>query len=373
MVTPSLDNSGLMADEQGLAQKASSLSAHPLPDNADPIASTITEQSTSIAEAIALLQKAQGSAPPLVQLPAEPPASIPGLTTSQTDHSALKTTIASATATSEPIKSSTTPAIVFTLFPKLPLELRRMIWREALLIPQVISIGYSPQEVLYFEYPSGETIRPSGSRCILNAVSQEARREALDIQERLSWKSPPEQAIYRNVEADVLWVDVDKNLNERTLSHVIAILQRFSGGVIYPRHPKLAFSLAAYSHLMKCPSLFLPNLVKHGAEEIFVVVGSVMAFRSQNVVFTEPRALPSALIPAALSIVASSWGELEEFFREEIRRAKAEKHEAREDIIARGYNPDAFLYRGNFGNVDTWRFNNVKLVEATTYDELNSC
>ncbi|KAH7333506.1 hypothetical protein BKA65DRAFT_564852 [Rhexocercosporidium sp. MPI-PUGE-AT-0058] len=135
-------------------------------------------------------------------------ASIPGLITSQTDHSAPKTTIASVNASSEPIKSSTTPAVVFTLFPKLPLELRRMIWRKVLLIPQVISIGYSPQELLHSRYPSEEAMRPSGSRCFLSAVSQEARRQALDVQERLSWKCSLEQAICRNVEGDILWVDV---------------------------------------------------------------------------------------------------------------------------------------------------------------------
>jgi len=75
------------------------------------------------------------------------------------------------------------PHKVFTLLPKLSLELRRMIWHQALTNTQVISVDCGNfMELIWLDTTPTDLEDPSGDQCALTAVSKEARAEAQRVQ-----------------------------------------------------------------------------------------------------------------------------------------------------------------------------------------------
>ncbi|KAG4422830.1 hypothetical protein IFR04_004052 [Cadophora malorum] len=87
----------------------------------------------------------------------------------------------------------------FELFPKLPLEIQRMIWKEAAMVPQVVMIGRA-HDVPWVTVPASFTKPPS----VLHACS-ESRRVALPEYEIAFSKTATEgNGIYFNFSRDAL-------------------------------------------------------------------------------------------------------------------------------------------------------------------------
>ncbi|PVH75397.1 hypothetical protein DL98DRAFT_593150 [Cadophora sp. DSE1049] len=276
---------------------------------------------------------------------------------------------------SSSFRSATTlivPPKTFTLFPKLPLELRRMIWREILAIPQVISIDYGGCVGLS---SSKEHKRPVGNWGTLTTVSSEARTEALKVQKPLELLTPMDRRIsYWNADMDVIWVsglgDIDCDL------FIISDMR-----YIMTPLPRMAFSLEFWYYAMTYfSSEILRRLYDYGTEEILLVVADRAAFGSGQVVFVEPRSSCTALVPADLlrrwapySDTSCTWDMLSKAIIEEVRGRQLEEEKRRKLAIA-GTDPlESYPLHFYLSQEATdWSFEQIRLVEATTYADLGS-
>jgi len=80
--------------------------------------------------------------------------------------------------------SQTNKATMFTRFSRLPAELRRKIWRSAILNPQVITTRiFRPASDLHGKH---DRLIPVGTHAAIRRVSQEARAEAVALQTDIS-------------------------------------------------------------------------------------------------------------------------------------------------------------------------------------------
>ncbi|KAH7357156.1 hypothetical protein BKA65DRAFT_423996 [Rhexocercosporidium sp. MPI-PUGE-AT-0058] len=90
----------------------------------------------------------------------------------------------------------------FKVFPKLPLELRNMVWKEAARVPQLVKIGLNPSAHRYI----GEVVNFTKPPALLH-VCTESRRVALPEYEVAFAKWSTGDGIYFNFERDAISFD----------------------------------------------------------------------------------------------------------------------------------------------------------------------
>ncbi|KAK0129376.1 hypothetical protein ONS95_001302 [Cadophora gregata] len=165
----------------------------------------------------------------------------------------LLTELSSATSSSPTTLATTLPPPPkrFTLFPKFPFELRQMIWREVLVMPQVLSFDHSlrfgltpMQEIEMSKKYEGQL----ESWSTLVTVSKEARTESLKVRKPLQFLTRRKPGYDTNVkqkrtlcwngELDIVWYS-DHNIL-RFVQFGIPLVTKSTPPNLFP---KLAFSL----------------------------------------------------------------------------------------------------------------------------------
>ncbi|KAK0101888.1 hypothetical protein ONS95_001300 [Cadophora gregata] len=213
----------------------------------------------------------------------------------------------------------------FNLFPKLPLELRRMIWNTALSHPQILGI------------PSATSANfvPAKKYNSIRNVCKEARAEALKVQTLSCFNDIKcgVSGIYSNNSVDILWILSGSDDEPGCLEGL------WDSG---PKLGRIALPASEwYRHLMYkdiYKSLF-SFLAQKGVEEIFVIVGPEDGRLCADKVFTEPCGSPHTGLPQhiidwlaanmdlkGLAEGTASWAELSECETKSHRDFQEEVH-----------------------------------------------
>jgi hypothetical protein len=185
------------------------------------------------------------------------------------------------------------PGMQFCLFPKLPQEVRPMIWSTAAAIPRVVPVQLAGDD----EY-LGEVV-PVGPQHPLLLVSMEARSEALGIQHRLPLINHGQECsrIFINSGVDTIWID-----NIKDVSSVLDGLARTFARTpaITPEITKVAFNAQNWlSRAITQEESFydmMKNLAAFGCREMILVVRHYRPHRFADVALVEPRGKPSEFL-----------------------------------------------------------------------------
>jgi hypothetical protein len=242
-----------------------------------------------------LLKFAQAASSSVVQIPADLLASLfTSIDDLKNDCQHLRNQVHNLTADVSNLQACA--GMQFSLFPKLPLELRRMIWHAAAAAPRVISIKW----VGDYNDPDNEPgeIVPAGPLNPLLLVSKEARTEVLKVQRplpqlRLSKEQLTPQVI-TNSGVDTVWIS--------GLEDTYAILYGWSMfAAEVPDIAKVAlnhqFWQARENSLARNDFYYMmSDLEDYGTTELILVVGDSEPHSSPNIVFVEPQRRPSELL-----------------------------------------------------------------------------
>ena len=259
-----------------------------------------------------------------------------------------KSIAGSSTPSSRSAAALADPHKVFTLFPKLSLELRRMIWHQALSNTQVICVDCGDfLEQIWLESTPTDLEDLAGDQCVLTAVSKEARREALRVQKPLEcWKKiiiglnrshKERKTIYWNPDLDIVWVaDNWSDFFPKGIMQGITTSE--------PHFPRMAYSISLwYLSTRNASSIrgMASRLFKYSTREVFLVVGEYAAFGSRQTVFIEPRADPTELVEdhvlpfwAPDSTIPCTWEFLRERIVESFQFYKTELETRKKSAIA---------------------------------------
>jgi hypothetical protein len=178
--------------------------------------------------------------------------------------------------------------IQFSLFPRLPLEIRRMIWDAAASAPRVIPIKFVGDHDIY-DYDSVSIIAIGPQHPLLQ-VSIEARTEALKVQRPLSRKGP---TIWANSSVDTIWIPY--------LDDTFEILDLYAD---YTKPvPKIA-SVALHHQYWQDREepgeegffYMINDISKLGTRELILVIGDDEPPSSTNAVIVEPQRGPTKLL-----------------------------------------------------------------------------
>jgi len=134
---------------------------------------------------------------------------------------------------------------VFTLFPKLPIELRLSIWDKALWTPQVIAVRQHFKERTAVTNSGEIALVPLGPHSLLRQVSKEARNQALKIDTCYSMcNHSGTPGLFANPEIDTIWVvDFDRRSTGSSEHHHPWVhLHKFS---------RIALTTDAYKYQMR--------------------------------------------------------------------------------------------------------------------------
>ncbi|PVH75398.1 hypothetical protein DL98DRAFT_536557 [Cadophora sp. DSE1049] len=257
------------------------------------------------------------------------------------------------------------PAKTFTLFPKLPLEVRLIIWKLALYNPRTISVDtIIPRPLLSPIYTQPLTN--------LRFVCHESRAEALKVQIALNKVSVGDKTIFISPSVDVLWLSA-WGISDDEWILVFKILHKT---LAHNRLPKIAVNLELWDRLMSgnnTRSRFLDAVAAFRTEEIVIVMGGLSAFGSPDLILRDPRGKPRAVLHTNFisrfrQLPANvTWDELNQTLLMEITNNKLLRFEVRQRMREAGLNPDHANYRGRFNEVSHWGFRSVHFMEATTY------
>ncbi|KAG4435633.1 hypothetical protein IFR05_008880 [Cadophora sp. M221] len=249
----------------------------------------------------------------------------------------------------------------FTFFPKLPLEIRRMVWKEALYRPQTIAVDI----VIPTSGLRGNFCRP---RTNLSAVCHESRVEALKIQQQLNKGWIGTELVYMNPAVDMVWISAIAISD----SEWGAVFDRLSRALLPKCIPKFALTLDVWTRLM-CGGMirprFLDIVAKFNTEEMVVVVGSCAAFGSPDLELIEPRQSPIDLLHTnficRFGIPQNpSWEKIENTMMWEIKNCQNVNRAARKHMIKIGLDPDDAMHNGSYKDLSHWKFKNVRFMEA---------
>lgn len=184
---------------------------------------------------------------------------------------------------------------VFTLFPKLPKEIRLMIWDIILWTPQVIGVRqyFKAQGTLE---ETQMILSPTGPHTLLRRVNKEARNQAKKINTCSSLCiNHISRGLFANPEIDTFWIiDFD---------HISPANPQ---GMKFPwehNHQirKLAIPFDAFKHefmeddedmIGRFGMNMLTFLWKHGVQELIVIFQGDAAAYHTDVVFVTPTASP---------------------------------------------------------------------------------
>jgi len=183
----------------------------------------------------------------------------------------------------------------FSLFPKLPQEIRRMIWSTAAAVPRVVPVQFVGDDEFL-----GEAV-PIAPPHPLLLVSTEARNEALGVQHPLPLYNHGQECarIFMNSGVDTIWID-----NIRDVSSVI---DAFGGTfartpAVTPEITKVAFNVLYWTRRAITQELesfytMMNNLATFGCRDIILVISDYRPNRFTDAVFVEPRCRPSKFLP----------------------------------------------------------------------------
>jgi hypothetical protein len=182
----------------------------------------------------------------------------------------------------------------FALFPKLPLEIQRMIWRHCANIPRIV--GIKRIEPLY----NHKDHVPTTLRCQLFAVCKEARTEAsktilpLENTYPLGLKNTkvPLPQIFLDPATDIVWAS---KLQEYPYDSVQDLVSYRVKGK--PWDHKVATKVALpcdcwHERKVDHKADVMGDLQCLGTEELILVVGDDSACKSPDFVFVEPKETP---------------------------------------------------------------------------------
>ncbi|PVH75399.1 hypothetical protein DL98DRAFT_593152 [Cadophora sp. DSE1049] len=178
------------------------------------------------------------------------------------------------------------PITQFSLFPKLPLELRLMIWVFALSTSQIVAIGYEESGRPY-EFTASE------KQSSIRQVNKEARAEALKIQTLACDKDIRlgVSGIYVNPNVDIFWVLSGGGFRESySFGELYGVKQSLSR-IALPAYEWFFYMM--YDDMYEAIFSFL---TARGVEEVFIIVGSEAAWSCTDKVFTEPRGSPHRVL-----------------------------------------------------------------------------
>jgi hypothetical protein len=175
----------------------------------------------------------------------------------------------------------------FTLFPKLPFELRQMIWRSALEVPRIVAIGRKPsgkEDDIIFS-----PVRPYSP---LLWACRESRHEAQKVTPFLDVRCK----IRTNTSIDTVWMlDGDGRLSEwdASLRPIQEAAEHMANSFI-TSIPTLALPCQFWVDFYQWPEVeFLCRL---HTQEVILVIGDEQLARRPDVVFINPRDTPNHLL-----------------------------------------------------------------------------
>jgi hypothetical protein len=177
----------------------------------------------------------------------------------------------------------------FTLFPKLPTEIKSMIWKLAVYVPRIVTIktnrNYHSSNNAFFT-----TSPPSP----LLLATRESRAEVLKVLRPLT-KFPlhPKQPIVTNPLVDTLWILSGNVRDSESYDHINEALQRLGRPGTAPI-PRLALPYRFWKEVedMLKTLDFLDTFKTLGTRELILVVGDETLSRRQDVIFQEPEEEP---------------------------------------------------------------------------------
>jgi hypothetical protein len=187
----------------------------------------------------------------------------------------------------------------FALFPKLALEIQRMIWRHCANISRVVGIKRSRDISGFWG------LVPTTLRCQLFAVCKEARSEASKIILPLEgyYHTPgPENAnvpeVFLNSATDIVWVWTSW-LQLGSAYDVVEelVMCRIEGKPHQKVTAKVALPYDCWHEKMFDDKVnTMGDLQFLGMEEVILVVGDDSASKSPDIVFDEPKETPKSTL-----------------------------------------------------------------------------
>lgn len=194
--------------------------------------------------------------------------------------------------------------VSFGKFPKLPIELRRMIWRTAILSPKVISLEAKLRDI--DDSSRCEWLPLTKNHSALRQVCHESRTEAKIHQELLlkSIRRPGGSLHTESIffTSDVHTIFVRDNLADENTSYdmdnmITALTSKGSS----PRIKRLAFPLKEWTSVYFQLGFIMDKICRHGVEEILLVIGNHGddIHRCADVSFVAPKQPPSQLFRLA--------------------------------------------------------------------------
>jgi len=333
-----------------------------------------------------LLQLAQAASGPIIQVPADALTSLlhslNGLQTSVTElrheNRGLQRTLSRVEKNVQKLEKRLTYfGGDFVLFPKLPLEIQRMIWRHSANIPQIIGVKWAMING-YGQYVS------TASHSHQLRVCTAARSEALKIRLRMELIPTRREAdrsyvphIFSNPVTDTLWLTMsDPYVELRALDswHCFG-----SGQDLHAlRVKKVAMSCEYWrENNIYEPSVYLlEEFCSLKTEQLILVVAGLSARNSHDIAFIEPRGTPSSMLSRKTFQKrwkeTITWEMIAEEDLESMRVSQADRAEERKTyLIETGlHESDVDWEAADLEDLSLLAITSIRYVEATTMTEL---
>ncbi|KAH9215230.1 hypothetical protein DL95DRAFT_408622 [Leptodontidium sp. 2 PMI_412] len=264
----------------------------------------------------------------------------------------------------------------FTLFPKLPLELRRKVWLAALFTPQVVSLHHVRR---YNRSDARNELKfvPSAPRCRINQVCREARDEAMRVQFRLCPYLGGQPNFFFNYEADTIWLSNRALSEDEAESDTFGLDEYLDFG---KKHVRLAIDEQFWHRIFQSgrneddyqwPFMHLTEL---GVEEVMVVIGDCEVVRhSGQIAITTPRGSPDdfGIVPLDRDVFETNptWDNIGEQEIKRLRDFQAVRAEARQEMFDAALDPDVDSMR--ICDISDFTIKKISYVEAVTFEELD--
>ncbi|KAE9363875.1 hypothetical protein N431DRAFT_521243 [Stipitochalara longipes BDJ] len=277
--------------------------------------------------------------------------------------------------------------VEFALFPKLPLEIQRMIWGHCPNIPQIVALER------FARSPFSHLTPTTTSRHCLLRVCKEARSEALkkmlSLQPHRSSYStifnfdpsslPP---IFFNKNVDTVWIDHDNRYPEGQLIPYLKLYRCY--GSKHTPIRKLAIGYQSWYNQMENQMddgdlEIMHHLAEMGTEEVILVVGDSVnnAARLPKIVFIRPHDVPTEAInkraefPTGISR-ERTWDMMDATAMQYLKDFQAQRDaEGRQYLLDAGGNEDDVNYDiVALSDCSYWTVKSVRYMEAMTMTEL---
>ncbi|KAG4439109.1 hypothetical protein IFR05_005396 [Cadophora sp. M221] len=271
----------------------------------------------------------------------------------------------------------------FTPFPRLPEELRRLIWNTALFTPKVLGLSLGPADdaLAIYGCAGWDMTQTTTSRLLLRQVCRESRVECFRAETiELLPSCKGFHKSFRNQVVDVVFflggAHTAPNLRNDVLTSISRGLARKT-----PQIPRLALQVDWVGTFfrggdpMGVQSIFA-HLNSCCVEELIFVIGKNSICRHPDVVLVQPMTkLADAMPESVISDVMGqfnittpeelTWDYLETSYLTSQKRFMRNTSEP-----GSGIDPDAVGWDAWYEDPAEWKFKKIIFMEATTPDEL---